>query len=1084
MFIIYYSNQLDLLKELLIDRIKQEPLLNPLEEEQILVQSTGMAQWLRQELAEGLGIAASVAFPLPARFFWDMFIRILPNVPNNSSFNKETMTWNLLTLIPEMIQRDHFAPLRRYLHEDQDGVRCYQLASKVADIFDQYLVYRPEWIINWEAGHNEMAKEQLWQPELWRALVSKTASSGKSHWHRANMQKSFMQALQQEDHRALLIKRVFIFGISALPPHFIETLQALSLQTAVHLMVCNPCQYYWGDAKDQKYRMRFSTAVNHAKKDIFEPWTFEQSNPLLASMGKLGRDYMHQLHDLEANDIIAFVEGQDDSILHQIQKDILEMQDNSLLSHTKTAADDKSLVFHSCHSALREIEVLHDQLLKMFELYPELKPRDIIVMFPDVEQYSPWIQAVFGSLRTNYNDPRYIPFSIADRSARNKYPLLTGFLQLLDMNNSRCSVDVLLELLEIPSIQRQFDFTQESFETIRLWVYESGIRWGLSPDHQKRFDLPPIEKNSWLFGLKRMLLGYAMPSDNGLFEDILPLDSVHGINAVLVGQLAAFIEAVEHFLNQLETPKKIKAWILLINQLMDRFFSSDEDDEYPLQLVRESLKNLNNQLEDAGYSKKISRPILVNYLTEQLTSDRSSRTFLTGTVNFCTLMPMRSIPFKVICLLGMNDGVYPRSMTPSSFDLMACSHRLGDRSRKEDDRYLFLEALLSARKIFYISYIGHSIQDNSERLPSVLVSELMVYCKSFFKSQDIQCPLLTKHPLQIFNPDNFDTRSKLFSYAKEWLPVAASSQRRIINAFISSPLQTLALPHDDELEVTELLIFFSNPSQYFFNYRLKVYFDRVDGIMLDETEPFELDALNTYWLKHSLIQTMLSEQNTDEFARRLHASGSLPHGVFSQLLLEDQYKVVTPLVDQIRNMVSIPTDDLEINLNVGGIKLIGWLKHYRSGLIRFRPARVTPKDQLLTWIEHLCYCASYTDSHTTRLYGLDKQIIFKTVHPQEAKHELEKMVRLYQEGLHFPLPFFSSTAMAWLENSQNEEQAKKAAHAAFYDGFMSQGESVDPYIARSHPKLAPVYNKLKTLSTLILAPMTKFQKVYTGVVKQ
>ncbi|WP_252180465.1 exodeoxyribonuclease V subunit gamma [Endozoicomonas sp. 4G] len=1102
-FTIYHSNQLDLLKDLLIDRIQRDPLPNPLADEQILVQSPGMAQWLRQELAQSMGIAASLSFPLPASFLWEMFVKVLPDVPKRSAFNKEAMTWKLMSLLPDMLNEEAFKPLRHYLADDSDTVRCYQLAGKVADLFDQYLVYRPEWVADWEQGKDATARDQLWQPVLWRALVAKTSEAGQPHWHRANMHHSFLSALENGVYKERLPRRLFVFGISALPPHFVETLKALGQQTDVHLMVCNPCQYYWGDEKDPKYLARlaarlFSKQADHSlaktdkgtpeQNDLFESLVDEQSNALLASMGKLGRDYMHQLHDLDASEIVAFVEGQEDSLLHRIQKDILDLTDRSLENPVTIAPDDQSLAFHNCHSALREVEVLHDQLLRLFERNPDLTPRDVVVMLPDVDQYSPWIQAVFGGLPDHQKDPRYIPFAISDRSARQEFPLLKGLLELLDLDNQRCGAQEMLELLEIPAIQRRFQIDEKGFELLRRWIHESGIRWGLSPEHQSGFGVPPRESNSWLFGLKRMLLGYALPEDTGLFSGILPLDSAQGMNAVLSGQLAVFVEEASELIRQLNESRTIESWTLFINQILEKFFEPDEEDEYALKLVRSSLEHLTEQIRDAGYSDPLSRPVLLDYLTERLTSERSSQKFLSGRVNFCTLMPMRSIPFKVVCLLGMNDGAYPRSIPPAGFDLMTESPRRGDRSRREDDRYLFLEALLSARETFYISYTGRNIKDNSERIPSVLVTELQEYCSQFFPGQffpDNKAfqKLITEHRLQPFSQENFIPDSGLFSYAREWLP-AASIRTESSAPFLASSLSARELP--EELEVPELLRFFRNPSQYFCNRRLKVFFEQQETLLAD-TEPFALDPLDTYGLKVSMLDTLLVENRPDSLREKLNATGTLPHGAFGELLLEDQQNAVTPLVEKLRDAGLVPLDDVEVNLSVAGIKVTGWLKqHYsfagqNSGLLRYRAANLKAKDKLFAWIEHLLHSASL-ESHSetgghTRLMGLDGEIVFTAIPAQQARAYLDDLVSLYRQGQTRPIPFFPKTSQAWLEKVDDDEKARKAAETAFYGGFKVHGEVEDAYIHRSFPELEPVFDEFTDLSRLILEPMTKIMEV-------
>ena len=1098
MFTLYHSNQLDVLKDLLVELIRRDPLSNPLEDEQILVQSPGMAQWLRLSLAETLGIAAAIEFPLPASFLWDMFVRVLPGVPKRSAFNKEAMTWKLVSLLPDMLKQDSFTPLRQYLDDDHDGVRLFQLAGKIADTFDQYLVYRPDWIASWEKGEDpdNIAIEQPWQPELWRSLVQKNHEAGQSHWHRANMHNRFLEELHNGAHQHRLPKRLFVFGISALPPHFVETLNALGQQTEVHLLVCNPCRYYWGDEKDPRYLARLTTrrfaksqvaqSLNVISQKSQTGFTHEglslndpnaPGNPLLGSMGKLGRDYLHQLHGLEAPDISAFVDGSETCLLHAIQNDILELKTGA--GDREIQPDDQSLVLHSCHSPLREVEVLHDQLLALFEQHPDLTPKDVVVMLPDVDQYSPWIQAVFGGIgagrRNGQVDSRRIPFSISDLSARDEHPVLSGLLHLLDLDNSRCSAPELLELLDIKALQQRFDFSAEDIDIVRQWVNDTGIRWGLSPEHQQHFDLPPRDSNSWLFGLRRMLLGYAMPEACGLYDNILPFDAIQGMSSRLAGQLAEFVDQADHLTRTLQQDRSITEWMAYIHNLTEHFFDPGEQDQLALKLVYDALENLQQQLQDAGYDAPLSRPVLLDYLTERLTSQRGSQRFLAGQVNFCTLMPMRSIPFKVVCLLGLNDGAYPRSIAPTGFDLIAQHTQRGDRSRREDDRYLFLEALLSARKKLYISYVGKSIKDNTERVPSVLVTELLDYCQQGFSvpGKKLREHLVTEHPLQPFSPGNFTPSSDLFSYAREWLP-AAQREGTSNTAFITGELPA-EKEKQDTVELGELLRFYRNPSKAFCNRRLKVYFEEAEET-LAETEPFMIDGLDAYQLKQAILEHLLETGNTTELQKILKATGSLPHGAFGELLLEEQEEELTELADSIRQLTSNKNKDTEVNLAFAspGLKLTGWLKNiYSQRLVRFRPTKIKGKDILLTWIEHLCHCTCADTPSETYLLGLGNSMKFLVVSEEEAFNQLEAFMREYQNGQRQPLPLFVQTCWAWLQQD-SEEKARKEAFSAFDGAFKLRGEKQDAYIQRCHPELEPVFEAMIDLTEELMQPLCQY----------
>ena len=1088
MLSIYHSNRLDVLKDLLVELLRRGPLQNPLQNEQILVQSPGMAQWLRLQLAEGLGIAAALEFPLPASFLWTMYTRVLPDVPTRSAFNKEAMTWKIMTLLPKMIDQPAFASLKQYLSDDDDGIRCFQLAGKIADIFDQYLVYRPDWINEWETGEDSagISSDHPWQPELWRTLVAKTEELGQSPWHRANMHHRFIEELTENNHREELPQRLFVFGISALPPHFVESLQAIASQTDVHLLIMTPCQHYWGDERDPKYLRKLASqkfienklareltrSNQHPQhwfdKDGLSLENLDKSgNPLLGSMGKLGRDYFHQLHTLDAFDVDVFVKDHSNSILHKIQLDILNLNDRTQQSVEQAFAPDTSLQFHSCYSPLREVEVLHDRLLDMFEHNPELKPRDVVVMLPDIDTYSPWIQAVFGSI--NYNDKRYIPFSISDRSASNEHPILPALLHLLELDSSRCTAPELLELLEVPALRNRFGLEDTDLDIIRRWVDQSGIRWGLDAGHQGLFGVPELDGNTWIFGLRRMLLGYAMPEELGVHQGILPFDSVQGMDAVLAGQLASFVEQAEYLVSSLDTERTIDEWILFIKDLQERFFLPEENDEYALLIVRDALERLHQQLSDADHQQPLSRAIMFSYLSERLTAERSSQRFLAGQVNFCTLMPMRSIPFKVVCLLGMNDGAYPRSIPPAGFDLIAKHTRRGDRSRRVDDRYLFLEAMLSAQKQLYISYVGRRIQDATKRIPSVLVSELFDYCQQGFDLSAEQ--LVTEHPLQAFSPDQFAKNSdSFFSYAREWLP-AAQRKGEEPQPFVQGSLDEQEPLKD--IELAELLRFYNNPCRYFCNRRLKVFFDEQDQT-LPETEPFDLEGLESYLLLDELLDSCIEQESEQELRTRLTARGSLPHAAFGELWLDEQIDKVAPMGEIVGPLISEPFNDLEVNSDVYGYQLTGWLKkRYPTGLVRYRPASIKGKDIISTWIEHLSYCLS-GETGETRLIGLTEHFKFESVSSDTAKAFLAKLIEQYVIGQNVPLPWFNQTMYKWLlkDPEKDREKAQNEADIHFNGGYQNRprAEKADAYIARIYPDLSQVQTEFETLANNLMKP--------------
>ncbi|MFQ2094437.1 exodeoxyribonuclease V subunit gamma [Aeromonas taiwanensis] len=1109
MFTLYHSNQLDLLKELLVSRIRQAPLSHPFEREQILVQSPGMAQWLKLELAKAFGIAANIDFPLPASFIWEMFTRVLADVPRQSPYNKGSMSWQLMTILPALLDRPAFAPLAAYLSgddaeslQDPEQVRLWQLCQKVADLFDQYLVYRPDWIARWEQGEGlsqELAgvSGQDWQPELWRELVARTLALAPSGYHRANLYEEFIHELERTpDLPGKLPRRVFVFGISALPPRYVEALLALGSrdELEVHLFVTNPCRYYWGDLLDRKTLARLE---NKLKPGTDLDTLQGPANPLLASMGKLGRDYLHQLMELEVPQIEAFVDIDDTSLLHAIQKDVLELAErgagtfelDSSQHKSPIDASDGSLQIHACHGPMRELEVLHDRLLALFEQDPTLTPKDVVVMMPDVNSYGPYIQAVFGARGQ-------IPFAVSDRAASQESPLLQSFLALLRLPNARLGAGELLAILEVPAVLRRFELDDDEFNQLRRWVQETGIRWGLDDGYPERFDLPRLSGNSWLFGLRRMLLGFAM-GDGEPVAGILPYADIEGQQGLALGKLAWFVDSLAEFLPRLQQAQLLPEWIACLNELLERFYQADEDEERQLQLIRSQLADWLAQLGEARFEQPISADLLQDYLGSVLGESRSSQRFLAGQVNFCTLMPMRSIPFRQVCLLGMNDGVYPRTLPPMGFDLMAVAGRRGDRSRRDDDRYLFLEALLSAQQGLYISYQGFSAQDNSEKVPSVLLAELIDYVRQGFvlagdeglddetSGRRLLEHLIVEHPLTPYSRSYFypEANSGLFTYAADWLP-ALSPQRGAAN------FQSGELPLPPEwgkeqgLELAELLRFYRQPAKYFLNRRLKVWFE-LDEAEIEDSEPFELDGLQHYQLKALLLDAHLAEGESPERSdsvstrrQRLQLSGLLPQGWFGSLLLDDLDAEMGKLAARLRPWVATNEADkqaVEIDISLTQGQLQGWIDTQKGRLLVIKPGSFNGKDLLLGWIQHLCLSLSDAPGDTL-LFDAKQSLRLPRLPADEARPKLAALVALWMQGMKRPLPFFPSTAWEWIKEIEKDpekpEAADKAALARFNGGYMVTGEGQDVYVARCFPELDDeVLAQLQALAREHLTPL-------------
>ncbi|MCN8689275.1 exodeoxyribonuclease V subunit gamma [Escherichia coli] len=1118
---VYHSNRLDVLEALMELIVERERLDDPFEPEMILVQSTGMAQWLQMTLSQKFGIAANIDFPLPASFIWDMFVRVLPEIPKESAFNKQSMSWKLMTLLPQLLEREDFTLLRHYLTDDSDKRKLFQLSSKAADLFDQYLVYRPDWLAQWETGHlvEGVGEAQAWQAPLWKALVEYTDELGQPRWHRANLYQRFIETLESATTCPPgLPSRVFICGISALPPVYLQALQALGKHIEIHLLFTNPCRYYWGDIKDPAYLAKLLTRQRRHSFEDRELPLFRDSenagqlfnsdgeqdvgNPLLASWGKLGRDYIYLLSDLESSqELDAFVDVTPDNLLHNIQSDILELENRAVAgvnieefsrSDNKRPLDplDSSITFHVCHSPQREVEVLHDRLLAMLEEDPTLTPRDIIVMVADIDSYSPFIQAVFGSAPAD----RYLPYAISDRRARQSHPVLEAFISLLSLPDSRFVSEDVLALLDVPVLAARFDITEEGLRYLRQWVNESGIRWGIDDDNVRELELPATGQHTWRFGLTRMLLGYAMESAQGEWQSVLPYDESSGLIAELVGHLSSLLMQLNIWRRGLAQERPLEEWLPVCRDMLNAFFLPDAETEAAMTLIEQQWQAIIAEGLGAQYGDAVPLSLLRDELAQRLDQERISQRFLAGPVNICTLMPMRSIPFKVVCLLGMNDGVYPRQLAPLGFDLMSQKPKRGDRSRRDDDRYLFLEALISAQQKLYISYIGRSIQDNSERFPSVLVQELIDYIgQSHYLPGDealncdesearVKAHLTCHHTRMPFDPQNYQP-GNLQSYAREWLP-AASQAGKAHSEFVQ-PLP-FTLPETVPLETLQR--FWAHPVRAFFQMRLQVNF-RTEDSEIPDTEPFILEGLSRYQINQQLLNVLVEQDDAERLFRRFRAAGDLPYGAFGEIFWETQCQEMQQLADRVIACRQ-PGQSMEIDLACNGVQITGWLPQVQpDGLLRWRPSLLSVAQGMQLWLEHLVYCASGGNGESRLFLRKDGEWRFPPLAAEQALHYLSQLIEGYREGMSAPLLVLPESGGAWLKtcyDAQNDamldddstlQKARTKFLQAYEGNMMVRGEGDDIWYQRLWRQLTPeTMEAIVEQSQRFLLPLFRFNQ--------
>jgi len=1164
-FMVLHGNRLEDLRDLLVSYVAAHPLA-PLEPEVILLQSNGMKHWLELALASdaALGICAATRMELPSSYLWQMYRAVLgaDAVPEHMPFDKSALLWRLVRLLPTLcVANPVYAPLQRYLSGDNPARKLYQLAEQLADVLDAYQSYRADWLADWADGLDQLRgplgapqplpPEHTWQAQLWRDIRTDVGPE-LMEASRASVHERFLAALAQwvssesssGQRPPGVPRRVMVFGISSLPMQAVQALAALGQVCQVMLLVQNPCQYFWGDVVEGHAALRAQVR----RRQLGKPQQVTSSavstasaQPLLASWGKQGRDYLHLLDGFDEPEsyrvhwsrVDVFVDpagGAGASQLAQLQSAIFNLAPPPEQPTPQPA--DGSLLFVTCHSAQRELEVLHDQLLAWLEADPSLQPREVMVMVPDMAAFAPHIHAVFG--RFTPGQPRYIPYSVADTTPRQS-PLVQALEQLLNLPTSRLALADWLGLFEVAAVRERFGLDEAAVRQVQQWLTAAGVRWGLDAHHRLAWGLPAgaqgLAQNTWAFGLRRLLLGYALGNSamvpipladvsnplesdgttGAIWCDTLAQPALSGLDAPLAAGLLGWLDAVEQTLPTLQLEHTPAQWSEHLQALVERFFApADDADERAIERLLTPLETWQQACMDAELDSPLPLEVVREHWLANITEAGLQQRFFGGGVQFGTLMPMRSIPFKVIGLLGMNDGAYPRVQAARDFDLMASSWRAGDRSRREDDRYLFLEALLSARHTLYISWQGHSAADNSARPPSVLVAQLLDVVNTSWSPARV--PLA--QPLQPFSEAYFEQGSGFETFDADWekiRPLALMNQGQVATEMIVTEVSSVtATP--SALTLANLQRLLRQPVEVFFRQRLQVEFDELEDLE-QEDEPFALNHLQ----QHQAGVDLLQASGSALALRSLHAAGSLPLAGFgARMAGELMDKVQTVLMSRSTWLQAYPValDAVPIELSSGvdsgtpqtltgtltGLWAQGQgqnapclqLAERTGAVLQGRGATLAARHHVLVglWLRHLVACASGLQITSVQL-GVDGQVVFHPLAADAALAALGRLGQAYAQAWAQPLPVACKTAWAYLLTERQNTQLLAAGKPAkdlhdaareAFEGGQRGGERMESaYLQRAFASYDELAESLPDWAPLLYGDLLAQAEVSTGV---
>jgi len=986
---IVYSNRLEKLAEIYAQRLSQRQL-SIFDKEQVIVQTEGMSKWLTLKCAELNGAVSGLEFSTPVPFCVSMMKDSLEreyNIPD-----KHALAWAVFSFLSS--EQGHAAEFAQAVsYHGNDPLRIFQLAARIADLFDQYSLYRTDMVIAWDSGkmilsENEALPEEfVWQYHLWRKIFAE-------YNHRGQILTDFLQSSEIPKG-----KHISLFGITSLSEYVMSAYGKLALANEIDVYVLNPSPEFWQDIRSKK------EILYHSLKNGSDGY-YEERNPLLASYGKLSREFLNILYDkfsdsdIFTEDDSAFTLPEGESLLNLIQKDIYNLES----SKHEIKADDSVLV-HACHSPLREVEVLYDYILDALS-NNKISPENIVVMVPDISSYAPFIEAVFSSPE---NEKMRIPYSIADRKASSESAFINSFTDSLKFAQNRYALSAFAAILKSDPVKRKYDIKSEDADLALKWLYEAGTRWGLDAVQRKKDCGLDFSEYSWADSLQRIITGIGYGETTNIVGKYIPYSEIEGSSIEVFSSALKLFRLLTKLTSSFSETKSIAKWNDVMIEFMQNAFDVDEyytDYRYIVKV----MKQIEEAASTAGNDLQTGFDVYYYELMRQIDFDTSQRGFISGGITFCQLLPLRSVPFDFVAILGLNTGEFPRSANNLGFDIMYYRRKKGDRSVKNDDRDLFLESILSARKKLHLSYTGRDSKTNEEKPASSVLSEFINYIRDYYYGDDYKEILIREHALKGFSEKYFDGKDKrFFSYFSGRIVMPKTHTNRHETPPINQEL----------LSITPEMfsLFFCNPISY--------YFEKKCGIEIKPLNDFDNDSeplLLTRGVKKENARKiefyLRNGYDIETIKNILMNSMMLPSGNFAESAFEIFIEEYDNIFNYRKNVLnSMESIQMDILFDKDSLVINGNTRMYSDGKnmnsVFFVYTGGSQFYETKAKVFHVMLSAIY-DNVKTIIVGKDNNKEIENMGKPEAEQLIKELSKVYIDYLSNPFDIDIKCAMnAW-----------------------------------------------------------------------
>jgi exodeoxyribonuclease V gamma subunit len=1038
---VYRASRLEALLgplEAMLETWPPDDLLAP---QLVLAAHPGMQRWLTRELARRRGpgdVVANLDVRLPSAWLDDAAREHLgSSAMALAAYRRDCLRWTVLAALDAVDDPG----LRRYL-DSADAHRRFQLADRLASVYARLLVYRPDWLADWARGRAAMSDPSFLAP-LWRGLQERLPGV-----HRG----ALLQALARKRHEAApdvaIAPPLHVFGFSHLPALEFAVLCAEARHRLVCLYFPDPCMQYWAGLGDDRTRVRRLWQLGPG--DAAERELQSLGHPLLAAWGRMGQHFGLALLDAAADVAADVRSGEDEDEdapvadrLAWLQQGIRRLQPDHPHVPGGDPRHDASLRVHGCHTRVRELEVLRDAILDALAADATLLPGDIAVMAPDIAAYAPLLPAIFGDAADRHG---VLPWHCADLALRRAHPLFDAFLALLQLPRTRIDAAQVLDLLAVDAIRRALELDEDGLDALRRWLDDARVAWGLDASSRAERGLPAYAEHSFAWGMARLVAGHVygdaeadvVAAQTGLW----PVAGVEGVPVAALGALDRLLALLADWRDAARTGLRATQWCARLEALLADLFApapGDADAAAALATLRTMVQGLRDQFRGADADPALAHATLCALVDEALARVPERQPFLLGGITFCGMVPQRSIPFRMIAVLGLNDGEFPRASGGDGLDPMTRHARIGDRDTRSDDRYLFLETLMAARQRLHLSYHHEGAQDGKPRNPAAPLAELMAFLDARLGPDR---PWFVAHPLQPFDARCFDgIDPRLASFSAEFAAMRAEARTRDPERFVAEAEAATPIEAARDVPLAALLRFLRDPAADLLRDRLRLRLDALTEDRSDAREPLSPTPDPLERLPHQLLLDALAQGRfalPEAPPEALRLSGRLPAGRLGQQAYRRIRDAVDPLLKCAAEDADFsaglpPRRPVAVDLDLGAVRLHGTISrvYVRDGswlLFDAFPgkklARLDFRQRLPLFVEWAALRLAYpgqplrlrllTEPATREGRRWDERLnaIDVEARAAEIRTRLARLVDFWQQSGRQPLSYLPKTAWA------------------------------------------------------------------------